>query len=80
VFLLGDIYRGEGERDRPYPRPIVTHGEWGLPALSRCQVRWPMGLACMARPLGFSSWGERRWHRALGFDRARRERERGREK
>jgi len=36
VFLLGGIYRGKREQDRPYPCPIVAHGEWGLPALSRC--------------------------------------------
>ena len=55
VFLLGGIYRGKRERDRPYPCPIVAHGEWGLPALSRCGARWPIGVACMAWPPGFSS-------------------------
>ena len=55
VFLLGGIYRGKRERDRPYPCPIVAHGESGLPALSRCGARWPIGVACMAWPPGFSS-------------------------
>ena len=59
VFLLGGIYRGKRERDRPYPCPIVAHGESGLPALSRCGARWPIGVACMAWPPGFSSEARR---------------------
>jgi hypothetical protein len=67
LFLLGGIYRGKRERDRPYPCPIVAHGEWGLPALSRRRARWPMASLAWHGPqvshhegawvaLGFGFW------------------------
>jgi hypothetical protein len=43
LFLSGGIYRGQGERDRPYPCPIMAHRERGHPTLPRCLARCLMG-------------------------------------